>query len=106
MPIRLAGDAGRFRRLDILVRRTTGVFRDLTAQPTKPRIAMCSTEYSKKKHNEWLLPFFRGQNPSSGLAATFSPDDRGEGTRMPIRLAGDAGRFRRLDILVRRTTGV
>ncbi len=26
MPIRLAGDAGRFRRLDILVRRTTVVF--------------------------------------------------------------------------------
>ena len=47
-----------------------------------------------------------GQNPSSGLAATFSPDDRGEGTGMPIRLAGDAGRFRRLDILVRRTTVV
>ncbi len=47
-----------------------------------------------------------GHNPSSGLAATFSPDDRGEGTRMPIRRAGDAGRFRRLDILVRRTTVV
>jgi|GEM_PF-4837370 len=36
MPIRLAGDALRFRRLDILVRRTTVVFplvfSDLTAQ--------------------------------------------------------------------------
>ena len=63
MPIRLAGDAGRFRRLDILVRRTTGVFRDLTAQPTKPRIAMCSTEYSKKKHSQWQLPFFRAAKP-------------------------------------------
>gem|GEM_PF-7093967 len=80
MPIRLAGDARRFRRLDILVRRTTVVFSDLTAQPTKPRIEMCTAENSKKKHSQWQLPFFRGQNPSSGLAATFSPDDRGEGT--------------------------
>ncbi len=60
MPILLAGDAGRFRRLDILVRRTTVVFSDLTAPPTKPRIEMCTAEYSKKKHNQWQLPFFRG----------------------------------------------
>ena len=63
MPIRRAGDAGRFRRLDIPVRRTTVVFplvfSDLTAQLKKLRIAMCSTEYSKKKHSQWQLPFFR-----------------------------------------------
>jgi len=82
MPIRRAGDAGRFRRLDILVRRTTVVFplvfSDLTAQLKKLRIAMCSTEYSKKKHSQWQLPFFRGAKTPHPASRPPSPLTTGE----------------------------